>query len=131
MQNAVVHFEIPFDDEKRARSFYEKAFGWKTQDWPLDDRSNYVGVMSCEVGDDRKPLEKGQLNGGMVPRSVVQTPALTVLAEDAEALAAKAIEAGGTRISKHSYVNVGTLIYIKDTEENLVGIWEEANKEDK
>ena len=29
MSGRIVHFEIPFDDGDRARSFYKDAFGWK------------------------------------------------------------------------------------------------------
>ena len=29
MAGGVVHFEIPADDENRAREFYSSAFGWK------------------------------------------------------------------------------------------------------
>src|ERR671929_237299 len=28
----IVHFEIPFDDKKRAMKFYSEAFGWKLTD---------------------------------------------------------------------------------------------------
>ena len=34
MGGRVVHFEIPFDDGDRARSFYEKAFGWSLMTIP-------------------------------------------------------------------------------------------------
>jgi len=27
----VVHFEIPFDDEGRAKAFYSEVFGWQIQ----------------------------------------------------------------------------------------------------
>jgi len=30
--NPVVHFEIPFDDARRAAKFYQAAFGWQTKD---------------------------------------------------------------------------------------------------
>ncbi len=32
MPNSIVHFEIPADDLKRAKKFYEKALGWKISD---------------------------------------------------------------------------------------------------
>ena len=35
----VVHFEMPAEDRRRMASFYEKAFGWKTQ------------VLGPEMGD--------------------------------------------------------------------------------
>jgi predicted enzyme related to lactoylglutathione lyase len=128
MPNAVIHFEIPFDDKKRAQEFYQKAFDWTIMDWPLEDGSTYVGVRTGEMEDDNKPKERGEIGGGMVPRDVAKTPTVSVKTEDAKALAAKAVEAGATLISEHSYVNVGIMIYIKDTEGNLLGLWESAHK---
>ena len=34
MSGRVVHFEIPFDDGARARSFYAEAFGWQAMELP-------------------------------------------------------------------------------------------------
>jgi predicted enzyme related to lactoylglutathione lyase len=32
MAGGVVHFEIPADDENRAREFYRAAFGWRYEE---------------------------------------------------------------------------------------------------
>ena len=46
MNGRIVHFEIPFDDGDRARSFYGDVFGWTTQEMPemqytmADDRAD-------------------------------------------------------------------------------------------
>ena len=34
MSGRVVHFEVPFSDGKRARNFYQQAFGWKLDEIP-------------------------------------------------------------------------------------------------
>ncbi len=39
MSARVVHFEIPFDDGDRARSFYRDVFGWNVQPMPGMDYS--------------------------------------------------------------------------------------------
>ena len=31
MSARVVHFEVPFDDAERARSFYQEVFDWQIQ----------------------------------------------------------------------------------------------------
>ena len=124
----VVHFEVPFNDEKRAKDFYKGVFGWDIQDWPLEDGTTYIGVNTSELGEDRMPLKKGVIGGGMVPKSVVKNPVLVLDTQDAEALATKAVAAGAKRISDHAYLGVGKMIYIEDTEENVVGIWEETKK---
>ena len=58
MPNSIVNFEIPADDVKRAKKFYEKALGWKITDpWKMD----YFLVETKEKGEDG-------INGGMMPR---------------------------------------------------------------
>jgi predicted enzyme related to lactoylglutathione lyase len=128
MNHPVVHFEIPYDEEERAKTFYKEAFEWKIMDWPLEDGSNYVGIQTGAVGEDNKSLEKGEIGGGMVPRSQAQTPILTLKTEDAESAASKAESLGATRVSSHTYPQVGTMIYMKDTEGNLIGLWEDMHK---
>ena len=48
MTGRIVHFEIPYDDGDRARSFYEKAFGWQIMPMP---EMGYTLVMSGPSGD--------------------------------------------------------------------------------
>lgn len=127
--NPVVHFEIPFDDEGRARSFYESAFGWKIADWPLEDGTSYIGVMTGEVDENNMHKEKGQIGGGMVPRSQVQVPVLVLDSKDARSDADKAVEAGAEKVKEMTYPNVGTAVYLNDTEGNLIALWESAKKE--
>ena len=31
--NKVTHFEFPWDDKERAKSFYQKVFDWKPFEW--------------------------------------------------------------------------------------------------
>ena len=66
MSGRVVHFEVPFDDGDRARSFYKEAFDWQLQEMPGMD---YTLVMSGPSGD-QGPTEPGFINGGMLSRRV-------------------------------------------------------------
>jgi len=126
--NPVVHFEIPFDDEQRARAFYENAFGWNISDWPIEDGTNYIGVMTGEVDENNQHIEKNVIGGGMVPRSLIEVPVLVLKCEDIESDAKKAVEAGAQRVKEVTYPSVGTAIYLKDTEGNLVALWQSVQK---
>ena len=48
MTGRVVHFEIPFDNGDRARSFYRDLFGWQVMEMPGMD---YTMVTSGPSGD--------------------------------------------------------------------------------
>ena len=65
MSGRVVHFEVPFDDGDRARSFYKDVFGWQLQEMP---EMNYTLVTSGPSGDSG-PTEAGFINGGMMARA--------------------------------------------------------------
>ena len=124
MSGRVVHFEIPFDDGDRARSFYAKAFGWQVMDMP---DMGYTLVMSGPSGD-QGPTEPGFINGGMMAREGSFTAPNIVLDVANLEDALKAVdEAGGTTVSERQPVGeMGFTAYFKDTEGNLVGLWETA-----
>ena len=61
----VVHFEIPFDDKKRAMKFYADALDWKLTDMA---EMSYVMAETAPVGDNQLPKEPGAINGGLFQR---------------------------------------------------------------
>ena len=80
----VVHFEIPADDQERARSFYKEALGWRIDPVPGMDYNMVVTTPMDETTG--QPTEAGAINGGMMAREADLTnPVLTVDVEDIEA----------------------------------------------
>ena len=65
MSGKVVHFEVPYDDADRARSFYRDVFGWDIQPVPEFD---YNFVQTGPVGGDGMPTDRGYIGGGMFSR---------------------------------------------------------------
>src|SRR5438874_11757374 len=95
----VVHFEIPADNEERAKSFYQKAFGW--------DISKYPGMEYDMVGTtemDQKtqmPTKPGAINGGVTKRnSEVKNTVSTVDVADSESTLQYVEQVGGKRVGK-------------------------------
>lgn len=120
----VVHFEIPADDEARAREFYGSIFGWQLQEMP---EMQYTLLMTTPVDQQTQlPLEPGAINGGLMKRSD-DTPA-TVITVDVESIddALQRIEAaGGSTVRTRTEIpGMGAFGYFKDTEGNVVGLWE-------
>ena len=54
--NAVVHFELPYDNAERIARFYRSAFGWKTQVLGAE-MGNYVLATTAEQ-DARRQFTK-------------------------------------------------------------------------
>jgi uncharacterized protein len=124
MSGRVVHFEVPYDDGDRARTFYEKAFGWQLMTVP---DMGYTLVMAGPSGD-QGPTEAGFINGGMMQRQEPFTAPNIVIDVDNLEDALKAVaDAGGTAVVERQQVgDMGFSAYFKDSEGNLIGLWETA-----
>jgi predicted enzyme related to lactoylglutathione lyase len=125
MTGRVVHFEIPFDDGDRARSFYADAFGWNVMHMP---DMGYTMVSTGPTDEQGPPSEPGFINGGMLQREApVGSPVITVDVEDIDGTLEKIEKLGGTTvIAKQAVADMGFSAYFKDTEGNLMGLWQNA-----
>ena len=124
MTGRVVHFEIPFEDRERASAFYEGAFGWQLMSLPEMD---YV-LATTGPSDQGPPSEPGFINGGLLERGLpVGGPVIVIDVEDIDA-ALESIEklAGTTVEAKQPVGDMGFSAYFKDSEGNLMGLWQNA-----
>ena len=125
MSGKVVHFEIPYDDGDRARRFYREAFGWQLSEMPGMEYTLVVSGPSSDTG----PSEPGFINGGMLAREEAATPGpvvvMDVLSID-ECLVVIERLGGSTVVPKQPVGEMGFTAYVKDTEGNVVGLWETA-----
>jgi hypothetical protein len=120
----VVHFEIPADDEGRARAFYGSIFGWRLQELPEMD---YTILMTTPVDQQTQlPLEPGAINGGLMKRSPdTPAPVITVDVESIDDALRRIEAAGGSTVRARTEIpGMGAFAYFKDTEGNVVGLWE-------
>ena len=120
----VVHFEIPYDDLERAKKFYKEAFSWNINTIP---EMNYNIVHTTEVDEKQMPKEKGAINGGMYKRDEksAQSPVIVMDVENIDESIKKIEELGGEVFKKkHSIGEMGYYAQAKDSEGNIIGIWE-------
>ena len=114
MPNSPVHFEIPADNVKRAKKFYEKAFGWKISDpWNM----NYFFV------ETKKKGEEG-INGGLMQRKEPRQPFMNYIGvASIDASLKKVKSAGGTICMPKTEIgsNMGWIAAFQDTEGNVMG----------
>ncbi len=120
----VVHFEIPFDDQKRAEKFYSHVFGWKLNPMP---EMKYTIVHTVALDDKMMPKESGAINGGMYKRDdkSAQTPVIVINVANLDEKLKQIVNAGGKLfMSKHAVGDMGWYAQVKDTEGNIIGVWE-------
>jgi len=125
MSARVVHFEIPFDDADRARSFYREVFDWQIQSMP---EMGYNLVSTGPTSDQGMPAEPGFIGGGMLERQVpVTTPVITLAVDDIDAALVAVEKHGGSAVGEKQAVgDMGFAAYFNDSEGNLMGLWQNA-----
>lgn len=120
----VVHFEMPYDDQKRMAKFYEKAFGWKMEMLGAD-MGDYVVATTTETAEGR-PTTPGTINGGFFPRKPdfpAQYPSVVVAVDDIGAAMKKVVQAGGKVLGEPMEIpGVGLYVSFLDTEGNRASL---------
>ena len=126
MTGRVVHFEVPFTDGDRARNFYSQAFGWQLNEIP---EMQYTIVSTGPAAETGMPAEPGYIGGGMFERgpATPQGPVITIDVRSIDDALATIRSLGGEAVSEKMPVGeMGFSAYFKDTEGNVVGLWESA-----
>jgi predicted enzyme related to lactoylglutathione lyase/effector-binding domain-containing protein len=123
--SGVVHFEIPADDEDRARKFYESVFGWTFQVLP---GMEYSLAMTTPVNQRGRPSGPGAINGGIFRRGeTLQAPVVTIDVDDIDSALQQIHRLGGETVRDRMEVpGSGWNAYFRDSEGNVVGLWQNA-----
>ncbi|MDQ3783138.1 MAG: VOC family protein [Actinomycetota bacterium] len=120
----VSHFEIPVDDLARAMDFYSSTFGWKLEEM---EGMDYTSVVTTSVDPETQmPTEPGAINGGMMLRTEeTPVPVITMEVDSVDDSLSRTEAAGGSVVKpKTSIPGMGSYAYFKDTEGNILGLWE-------
>ena len=124
--DSVVHFEIPADDSKRAQSFYKKVFGWHTEEMKMPGME-YVMARTTETDEkSMAPKQPGAINGELADRKMLKNPTVTIGVSDINASLKKVEKEGGKTVMPRQSLgkDMGAIAYFKDSEGNIIGLWE-------
>jgi predicted enzyme related to lactoylglutathione lyase len=121
----IVHFEIPADDVARAKKFYGSIFGWDLQDMQGMD---YTSIRTVAVDEQQMPTEPGAINGGMMKRTPhTPSPVITINVDSIDSALGQVEAGGGTVVQPRQEIpGMGAFAYFKDSEDNTMGLWENA-----
>ena len=122
--DAVVHFEMPYDDRERMARFYQSAFGWKTEMMGAE-MGNYVVATTTETGPSG-PTKPGAINGGFFQRKPDwpgQSPSVVIAVDDIAKAMQKVRDAGGEVHGDPMMIpGIGQYVAFTDTEGNRASI---------
>ena len=122
--NKVTHFEIPFENEDRAKKFYQDTFGWQIQSMP---EMNYNMVTTVETDQQTmRPKTPGAINGGLMKRDdTTKSPVIVIDVENLDNHLTKIKNAGGKVVMPKTEVgDMGLYARVADTEGNIIGVWQ-------
>ena len=124
----VVHFEIPVDDAARAREFYGSAFDWDLNEMDMGGGNMYTTVTTtADRRGDAAPdgARRDQRRSDAADR-VTRPPRWSRSASTSIDESLKKVEAGGgsTVQPRTEIPDMGAFAYFKDSEGNVVGLWE-------
>ena len=124
----VVHFEIPVDDRARAKEFYASVFEWTVEDTDMGGGSVYTTAGTVASDERMQPKEPGAINGGLMDRtSDTPVPVITIGVDSIDDSLKKVEAGGGSTITPRTPIpNMGAFAYFRDTEGNVIGLWETA-----
>jgi predicted enzyme related to lactoylglutathione lyase len=122
----VVHFEIPVDDETRAKEFYGSIFEWDLESADMGGGVTYTTAMTVPVDENMLAKEPGAINGGIMKRTAdTPTPVITIQVGSIDEALKKIEAGGGSTIQPRTEIpNMGAFGYFKDSEGNTMGLWE-------
>ncbi|MBD3164644.1 VOC family protein [Candidatus Woesearchaeota archaeon] len=121
----VQHFEIPAKDMKRAEKFYRDVFGWKIQDVSIGDMK-YSMAHTAETDKKGMTKETNVINGAIMEKdSSIAGPVVVITVGSINRAVEKVRDKGGSVvIPKNKVENMGMYARVKDTEGNIIGLWE-------
>lgn len=121
MTGRVIHFEIQADNIERAKSFYEKVFGWKIEQMTSPNNGG-IAYWGLTTGPDGS----SGINGGMYvrpPDHKITTFDCTIQVDDLDvAIDAVKKHGGKIRKNKQEIAGVGWFAGVADTEGNIFGM---------
>lgn len=122
--DCVTHFEIPANDTNRAEDFYKKSFGWEVNSRKDMDYTTYN-----TTDTDKKTFIVKKSDTMKTRNNKIKPPIITVGVQNIDETIRKVKENGGkSYIDKTLVGDMGFAAYIKDTENNIVGLFEHQVK---
>jgi uncharacterized protein len=119
----VIGFDIPADNVKKLREFYEKVFGWNIS----SHNESHFHVKTVETDENWVPVEKGVVNGGLFRREKKNDcPLIVIEVSSIDESLVKAQKANGRVVTpKTDAGEWGWWAEIEDTEGNVFELWQD------
>lgn len=109
------YVELTATDLPRAKTFYERAFGWTFQDWG----DAYASFEGAKVGGGIRAAERVEPGG----------PLVILYGRDLESIHRSILDAGGAVVEPTFSFPGGRRFHFADTEGNVLAVWSDRTAE--
>ncbi|MHA1916170.1 MAG: VOC family protein [Promethearchaeota archaeon] len=119
-------FNLPVDDMARAKEFFSKTFGWAFMATGMDGDHHFATTVPTD--ENGLPTEPGGINGGLLQRGAYkqQVTSIFIKVKSIDDTLEKVDTNGGKLVlTKVPMADFAYLAQIKDTEGNLISLWED------
>ena len=119
-------FGLPVDDMERAKEFFSETFYWNFMATGLDGNHHFLTTVPTD--ENGLPIEPGGINGWLLQRGAYeqQVTSIFIKVNSIDDTIDK-VEANGGKLvlAKVPIADFAYLAQIKDTEGNLISLWED------
>jgi predicted enzyme related to lactoylglutathione lyase len=117
---SIVWFEIPADNLERAKSFYNKLFGWKIE--PFRGKTDFCHIDTAGGNDTPDGGLMTRKHPGHFITNYISVESVTKFVAKVEKLGGKVC------MPKTAVPQMGYFAVCQDTENNMFGLWENNEK---
>ena len=120
-------FNIPVDDMARAKEFFSKTFGWDFMATGMDGDHHFATTVPTD--ENGLPTEPGGINGGILQRGAYEQQVISIFIKVSsieETIKEVEKNGGSLVLAKVPIADFAYLAQIKDTEGNLISLWEDV-----
>lgn len=122
----VCHFEVPYGNKERMEKFYSGVFGWRFSDVSGDQP--YTFAITTEMDEQYQIKKPGGINGGTYPRGDEggsKSPVIVIEVASCAQRIKDVEKAGGSNLfGPHQVGDMGIYAQVKDSEDNIIGLWQ-------
>jgi uncharacterized protein len=130
MNATVSHFEIPARDLVRAARFYREVFGWKVEPLAWEGHPYFTVRGASGEASPSGPAGKNGIDGGILPAEAGADHPLLVIHITGASLddcLQRVVAAGGwLDRAPHAVGTMGSFARFRDSEGNMMGLWQGA-----
>ncbi len=119
-------FGLPVDDMERAKQFFSKTFEWDFMATGMDGNHHFATTVPTD--ENGLPTEAGGINGGLIERGTYEqrVTSIYIKVKSIDETLEKVKDNGGELVfAKIPIADFAFFAQIKDTEGNLISLWED------